>query len=400
MSNQIQINISIDLDLFPKLHNFTDIELSGIIKHLFNKWYDESYNNNISTEQLNVHIDKGMESSINTIQNSINDMNQITKEMYGISKSVKKGQIFETLVQDIIQKHFEDYSYSDTSTIAHSGDGLLISPTGLQAMVEMKNYSSIVNSNQIKKLKIDMKFTGIKYAIMISSNTSIQGKKNFDIEVFIDEGIEYHIVYVSYVFEHEYKIQTGIVMLEHLYSLKKNENINLIQSLQVEINELNLIIDSMSSIKTNFLSMEKTMKDSLDNFYLGFRESESNMKCQIKTIMGMINKKIECINVDSEHVLTFYSSNKECIILKKLYDEIFSKEFLEMNIENSMINLIDMKKSKKIAEIKFIAKRIDIQFFYPDIKLMISNDKIEINKKLLMTIIKDYRLLHDSIIFK
>lgn len=396
------INFSINVSEYPKISSYNSDEITGICKYLFNTWYVNNFENNINMDNLHSKITSNMTTSINLMMKNINDnvdkltntsneMNQLNKEMYGITKSNKKGQMFENIIETIIHNNFQNYSYQNTAQIPHSGDGLIVSVSGLKCIIEMKNYSVTVPSGQIKKLKNDMKITGLKYAIMISANSAIQGKKNMDIEIFINEGIEYCIVYTSFVFEQDYKIQTAISLIEHIFNINtKSKNI-ILDNISSELYNLNELIDSMSKIKNNFLSMEKTIKDNLDGFYLNFRETETNMKLQIDTIMNTINMKSELFCIESEKVFEHFSTIKECTILKKLYDEIFSIEKFEMNIENNLINLIDTQNNNCIAEIKFIAKRIDVQFINPEIKISINNSNISINEKIIKTIILDYK---------
>ena len=114
---------------------------------------------------------------------------------------IVKGIMFENVMEEIINKTYPDYTYVNTALTAHSGDGILTSPTNLKCIVEMKNYTSSVTSSQIEKLKYDMKITGHNYGLMLSANSSIQGKKNLDIETFIIDGKKYYIVFVSYYFQ-------------------------------------------------------------------------------------------------------------------------------------------------------------------------------------------------------
>ena len=58
-------------------------------------------------------------------------------------------------------------------------------------------------------------------------------------------------------------------------------------------------------------------------------------------------------------------------------------------IKNNNIELI--YDNRKIGIIKFVSKRIDLIFDEPDIKLNINEQNININIKLLKTIIKDIK---------
>jgi adenylosuccinate synthase len=88
------------------------------------------------------------------INTNIEQLNTTTKEIYGISKSNKKGDILENTIEDIIKNSFADYSYTNTSGTAHNGDGLLESPSGLKAIVELKNYIDFIEKEVEVPIKI------------------------------------------------------------------------------------------------------------------------------------------------------------------------------------------------------------------------------------------------------
>ena len=224
-----------------------------------------------------------------------------------------------------------------------------------------------------------------------SANSAIQGKKNLDIETFIDEGTKYHIIYVSYYFDQDHKIETAIALMEQLYKLHTN-NIHNITYIANELNNLNQVIDSMSKLKTQYLDMEQSIKSNLDGFYINFRNIECEMKNQVQKILGSIDKKVENLNCNSEKVLSQISS-KEGILLKHIYDTILSHENFELKYINNNIYIINIINNKKLGIAKVVNKRIDIIFEHPEIKLSITQNNLLMSEKLCKCIIQNYRLL-------
>ena len=64
-------------------------------------------------------------------------------------------------------------SYQQTGETDHSGDGLLTLSNGSEILVEIKNYSTVVNDDEINKFTFDMKTTKIKFGLFISLATKI-----------------------------------------------------------------------------------------------------------------------------------------------------------------------------------------------------------------------------------
>lgn len=375
----LSFNFTVDIEL----SNYTENELNGICKNLFMNWYEEKHLQIITVNNLDSKIEKGL-------QPFINEISQVCKNIYGTGKTTIKGQIFENAVQNVIKDSFEDYTYIDTSDKSHNGDGQLESISGLRCILEMKNYEAIVNTQQITKLKYDMKYTGIKYAIMLSATSNIQGKKNLDIEMFIEENVKYYIIYVSHYIDHEYKIQIAITLLEHLYM--ENRTFPNLKFIENELHMLHGLVDSMSKLKNQFINMEKMMRENLDSFYINLRDTEYNIKSQINNILSNIKGKIKDLDCNTEQVFSSISHIKECTLLKHIYDTQFIKENYGLKIVNDNINLIDINDNKFIALIKFINKRIDIIFHNPEIKLSITQNNKFISEILIGGIIENYKI--------
>jgi len=402
----MNISFTLSKENFPEIENFDINELNTISKQLFIEWYNKTYSTN--NQQINIddklelinsrlsnQITSSLSNFMGNINSNVEQLNNTTKELYGLSKSNKKGEVFENTIEDIFKTSFLDYSYVNTATIAHHADGVITGPSGLKALAEMKNYTSIVNTEQIEKLKNDMKTTGINFALMMSTSSAIQGKKNIDIEVFIYEGITYTIVYISYIFEQTHKINTGLLLLEHLYKLSLDSTIkdtskHIHNMISEDLEQLENIINSTSQLKIKYLSMEKTFKDQLDSFYYVLRETEYSLKSTIEKIWSNIDHKFNLLLTDSDKVIETFKSMKGYSILTKLQDDVFKNNNIIIAInENSVAELY--LNEQKIASFKLVAKRLDIQFINPEIKLSITDCNLDINIKFIKTIIKDIK---------
>ena len=405
----MEIKFTLDTDTFTELSSFESNEINAIAKKLFVEWYEKTYSksqtNTIDLDVINSRLSNQLTTTMSTFMGSLNSnleqINTTTKELYGISKSNKKGGVFEDAVEDIFKKSFPDYTYVNTSGQAHHGDGLLESPSGLKAIVEMKNYSYTVNSDQIAKLKYDLKHTGIKWGLMLSTNSSIQGHKTIDIESFDQDGSEYCIVYISHIYGEPHKLNTGIALLEHLFVLSsgsKQTQITQITKLHdlidTDLSQLSELIDTFVQLKTRYLNMEKIFKDQLDGFYLHLRDTEINLKYSIEKIWKRIDRKFDLmISETSEQVLLKLSNFKGIGILARIYEEIFIHEnIVLLSSPDDQVQAHIYLQDKQIGIIKMVSKRVDILFEIPDLKLSITDSNILINYKLIKTIIKDIKL--------
>lgn len=344
-------NIAFSIDL-PDIGLNND-DLSSICKHLMLQWYDETYKDKVNMSNLENKINNGVKPLISEI-----------KQLYGGTKSIVKGQIFENIIEKTLKDNFPHYNYDNTAKNNHCGDGLLMSPSGMTAIIEMKNYSTTVNSSQINKLKYDMQNTGIKNALLLSAYTGIQGKKLIDIETFVHQNDKYNIVHISKYMENEQSIQIGITILESLYGKKD------IDYIEHELHNLEQIINSMSSLKSQYLTMEKSMRENLDSFYVSLRDTEYNMKKQISSILKGIKENDVVYNSDNS-------------LLMYMYDTILKDNGYEIHND-----LCLYKNGLKHAIIKLVAKRVDITFIDPEIKLSITQNNKTISERLLLSIVQ------------
>jgi len=408
----MNISFTLSKNNFPELNILSDDELNIIGKQLFIEWYKKTYESNYNqididnkleliNSKLSNQINLSLSNFMGTINSNVEQLTSTTKELYGLSKSNKKGEIFENIIEDIFKTTFLDYSYTNTSNIPHHADGMIVGPSGLKSLIEMKNYTNIVNADQIEKLKYDMKATGISYGLLMSTSSAIQGKKNIDIEVFVYENKTYTIVYIGYVFDQTHKINTGLLLLEHLYKLSSNfiqNNTNHIHNMiDKDLEQLEELINSMSHLKTKYLSMEKIFKDQLDGFYSILRETEYSLKLSVERIWSNIDHKFNILIIDSEKIIDFFRETKGYILLTRLFDNILKAEDIKLNLNDQQIIELYLL-NKKIGIIKLVSKRLDIIFDIPDIKLSINESNYYINCKFIRTIIKDIKLKNNTYI--
>jgi hypothetical protein len=413
----VQITFELNDQSHPDLNSFTNEELNLMGKKLFVEWYKKTYvscsdlntvqnqGQSLDLEVMSSRLSTQLTTTMSTLMGSLNSnleqISKTTKEPYGISKANKKGGVFEDAIEDIFFSTFPDYTYTNTSGQAHHGDGLLESPSGLKAIVEMKNYTNTVNSDQIAKLKYDLKHTGIAWGLMLSTNSSIQGRKSIDIESFDQDGSNYCIVYISHAYGEPHKLNTGISLLEHLFQISKSSKSDqtnlktqiskLHELIETDLSQLSDLIDTFAQLKTRYLNMEKLFKDQLDGFYLHLRETEINLKQSIDKIWKRIDMQfVPLLSEPSSQVLSKLSGYKGFGILARIYEDVFEPgEIILVSSLEDPAQAIIFFQSKQLGIIKMVSIRVDIQFEFPDIKLSITDSNLTINSKLLKTILKD-----------
>ena len=171
------INLEINPEIFPKLSEIENEKLNDTILFLLNIGYQNvfsSINENNLTQNINNICRKYKDDIINNvdlknesikdklqllqlnvdqidINSKFEDFSKILEKLFGItSSSSKKGEISEELIHKIFDDRYPNYFYGIKMHITHNADGLQVSPSGLNCLVEIKNYTNTVNKDEIE----------------------------------------------------------------------------------------------------------------------------------------------------------------------------------------------------------------------------------------------------------
>ena len=367
-------NISIKLDEYPELK---DLQKNPQYKNILQTIFRLGYNTYFNSVSNNLEYYTVKNDMVNTLNETIQPLNDLTKSLYGLNQSTKKGDITEALIDDIITKQFPEYNYDIKRGIAHNADGELTSPSGLKALVEVKNYNNTVPEDEVNKFKYDLAYRNIRYGLFISTKSGIQFQKPFSYEKYEKDGIVYHIVYVSKIFEEHHKIYTSVLLLENIYKfIKKNECSKIDKAILNNIKKIETIIDEFSKIKNKYLEMESSIKKSLDDYYGIIRDAEFQMKEKFNDVWNQIvDNDNKLITYTEKETIILQSGKKIQNILEKVLNK-FDNSFKYVLKENDDIEIY--LKNNVICTIKLFKLKIVIRFMNYDLTISGLNDDIKL----------------------
>jgi len=381
------MKIDINIDKYPEIINKENKE--DILIYLLQIGYYHVFLNKTNNfdDKLEL-IYRKLRDDINN-NTTMNDVNVNLNKLFGLaSSSSKKGEISEKLIYEYIKNNYKDYCYDIKREIAHNADGELNSPSGLKALVEIKNYDNNVNNEEVNKLKYDLQYNNINFGLFISIKSGIIGKKYIDYENYCHNGEEYHIVYISKIYQDLTIFDVGMLLLEKIYNITNNlgkEIKTLIHNnLEKQFNELNTIITRTTCLKDSFKQMEENFQDSLNIFYKQLREFDFDIKEKITDIWKNIEYDI------SEYQLN-QNDSKEDILIKLKKDKCFLILSKIFNIFNDYKIVIDkevwniVKDNIVIGSIKKLKDKVNIN--YDSIKFSINNKNLNKNIAILKKII-------------
>ena len=351
---------------FPRLFELNEDNIPDILKKIitfgYNCYFPEPI---IDTVQEDSKSEQQSEQKIELLDKLIN-------KLTGISNNSKKIGIFgENYIQELISKNFIGMAYQQTGESDHSGDGLITLNNGAEILVEIKNYSTVVNDDEINKFTLDMKTTKRKFGLFISITTKINKMKIIDLKTFIHDNETYYQFYISNLNDDLHRLEVGILLLQVLseYTNTKIKEFTLDDTIKDKLNSLIDQINENETLRGYFLDTEKDIRNSLNSFYQKLRDNHMNMENKIKNIFIALkdNNVINLPNEIEENELLIKHKNTKIInILKKTIDYLDTKS-IEYSSSDKEIMI------KNIGVIKILKEKIELHT-KSKLKIPINND--------------------------
>jgi len=366
------LSATIDLNEydFPRLFELNEDNIPEILKKIitfgYNSYFPEPIVNIIDEDTIiETHSDQKLDKKIDMLDTLIN-------KLTGVSNNSKKIGIFgENYIQELIAKNFIGVAYQQTGESDHSGDGLLTLNNGSEILVEIKNYSTVVNDEEINKFTSDMKTTKRKFGLFISLATKINKMKIIDLKTFIHDNVTYYQFYISNLNDDLHRLEVGILLLQVLseYTNTKIKEFTLDDTIKDKLNTLIEQVNENETLRGCFLDTEKEIRNSLNTFYQKLRDNHMNMECKIKNIFTAL-KDNNIVNLPDEikenEILVKYKNTKIINILKKTIDYLDTKS-IEYTHSDKEITI------KNIGVIKILKEKIEFHT-KSKLKIPINND--------------------------
>jgi hypothetical protein len=372
----LSANLELNEQEFPRLFELSEEALPNMLKKIITFGYqchfpqpilDTYSDTNLSqkTENTNINQDDKLSKKLDMVDTLIN-------KLTGVSNNSKKIGIFgENYIQELLTKNFIGMSYQQTGEIDHSGDGLLTLTNGSEILVEIKNYSTIVNDDEINKFTIDMKTTKRKFGLFVSLTTKINKMKIIDLKTFVYDNQIYYQFYISNLNEDLHRLEVGILLLQLLseYSNQENKEFTLDETIKDKLTILIEQINDNEKLRGCFLDTEKEIRNSLNNFYQKLRDNHMDMENKIKNIFTAL-KDNNIVNLPEEvnenEILVKYKNTKIINILKKTVDYLDTKSIEYTSSDKELV-------IKNIGTIKIFKDKIELNT-KSKLKIPINND--------------------------
>lgn len=331
----MDFTFKIKKDEYPMIFYLNEEQRDLILNKIFSIGYNFLFRNDINSEI-----------SSNDLDIRLHSLDENLSKLIGLSNSsMKKGEFAENILENTIKNRFNDIKYDNMAQVDHSGDAWIQFDNMSEiVMLESKNYTKKVNTDEVNKMKDDMITNNIKWGIFYSWNSEIQSFKDFDILTFNNNSETFTILLISNLIQNINMIDTSLIIIKKLINTFSNKKTFpwITNKIKSELIELNKIVTLNYQLRTLFIDMEKGIKLQMDKYYCNLREYQhqidSNVNNIINEINGTMEKSIELNNdFNYTNFLDSYKKQKKLFpVLSKIID-IFKEKNITIDDNNNLI---------------------------------------------------------------
>jgi hypothetical protein len=396
----IEVTLSLDKKEYPMLNNLKKKELNNFLLKIFKTGYQIQFppqnkiEQQVEFNEIIERIEKikyEIKEEINNseITNKINALESSLIKLIGLSSnSCKKGNFGENVLEEIFTTRYGDIQFERKSSIPHSGDAWLYLPDSQVIMLESKNYTTTVNKDEINKLQFDMINHHIKWGILTSFNSTIQGMKEMDFHTFSHNNETYFVIMISNLSTDIHKLDLGLQIIRKLIVNIGNlpEFPWIVKDITLSLTELSQIIQKNYFLRDAYYNMERDIQKSLSGYHIILRDYQYDIEQKINEIIDKIQSTMKTTVIDSnkkpnyQEILEKYQDKKILPIIVRLIDIVQSKKW---NVDYDEVNgeWVLSKYVNEIGRVKIQQKKAIISIPTNELTLTLNIGKEKENKK-------------------
>lgn len=334
-NNPFIMLVEINVDKYDELKMLSKEELAFIMSVFVDVGYKRLFSSKNKEESLLLY------EKLDKITECLNPL---------MNNSSKKGKFNEGIMENFFLQGFKGYHYTSTKHIPHYGDGTLEKGT-FRLMVEFKNYSNTVTTQEVQKLKRDMVENGFNYGLLVSANSGVANKSDFDLEVFDTNRF---IISVSKVISLDRwdLVESAVQLLEKMYTQKEKQILS--EYLSNKLQSLNCLLVDIEKITQEFYDVEAKIKQNLDGYSTTLHRSTKNMKSLINEICTIPNE----IVFDTEHFEQLQSIYPQ-------HSDILRRVSVLLHLNRIDYQVLDSEIDVKKGKIKIIKTKVSYHNISP-----------------------------------
>jgi len=379
---KINITLEINVKDYPMLNNFKNDAKQNIIEEIFKTGYNIHFPSLEKIEQNHQYHELLGQINNSEISEKLTCLETNLIKLIGISSnSSKKGELAENLLEQIVKDRYGDIKFESKCKTPHSGDAWVYLPDDKIIMFESKNYTTTVNKDEIIKLQSDMINHHIKWGVLVSFNSTIQGMKELDFHTFLHNNETYSIIMISNLSTDYHKLDLGLQIIRKLM-VKFDNSCNfpwIINDITQNLNELNQIVKKNYMLRDSYYIMEKDIQRILSNYHVVLRDYQYDLD---QKIIEIINKIQSTTDVSIKYnkienysdILSKYQTKKISPLIVRIVDLCQFKNYTLKDNNDDVWSIIN-NKEELIGNIKIQIKKILININDISLIFIIGNDK-------------------------
>lgn len=396
----IEVTLTINEKEYPMLNNFKKKELDKFLLKIFKTGYQIHFPPQNKIEQQvefnelierieNIKNEIKDEINNSEITDKINSLESSLSKLIGLSSnSCKKGNFGENVLEEIFSQRYGDIQFERKSNVPHSGDAWLYLPDNKIIMLESKNYTSIVNKDEIIKLQSDMINHHIKWGILASFNSQIQGMKELDFHTFNHNNETYFVIMISNLSNDIHKLDLGLQIIRKLMINIDNlpEFPWVVKDITHNLNELSKIIQKNYFLRDAYYNMERDIQKSLSGYHITLRDYQYDIEQKIneitKKIQATIATTLQLANKepDYQEILEKYQDKKILPIIVRLVDVAQNKKW-EVDYDEESGDWIISHKENDVGRVRIQQKKAIVTIPTNELTLTLNIGKDKENNK-------------------
>ena len=395
-----EITLTLNDNEYPILNNLKKKELDKILLKIFKTGYqihfpqqnkiDQQIEFNELLERIeNVKEEIKEEINKSEITSKINALESSLTKLIGLSSnSCKKGNFGENVLEEIFSQRYGDIQFERKSNVPHSGDAWLYLPNNHVIMLESKNYTSTINKDEINKLQSDMINHHIKWGLLTSFNSSIQGMKELDFHTFSHNNETYFVIMIGNLSTDIHKLDLGLQIIRKLINNIGNlpEFPWVVKDITNSLTELNQIIQKNYYLRDAYYNMEREIQKSLSGYHIILRDYQYDIECKIDEIIKKIQSTMKTTieitksEINYQNIIKQYQDKKIIPIVVRLVDVAQNKKW-EINYDETSGNWIFNYQNQEIGHFKIQQKKIIVSISTCELTLILTIGKDKENNK-------------------
>jgi hypothetical protein len=224
-----------------------DLYMENKISSIIQEICDKQANTNI--EQLNNVV---KDTIYNVEKDTCDIKSNLSSIMLRFENSSVKGRVSENILSNILQDAYRNAEIYETRGETASGDFIIKRNNKTDILVENKDYSKNVSTDQVKKFKRDIEHLNMN-GIFLSQSSGIALKKNYTIDI-INNNVLIYVHNVKYDID---KIKIAVNIIDQVSKFLKTNKDTGLNIKKDKLKEYNDIISETVLKKQDLIAIVK-----------------------------------------------------------------------------------------------------------------------------------------------